>query len=91
MVIPKRIIEKWAGKTGAVIDGKVVVGGVNTQEAIANAKKLYPRIKEWEIGILSIPPKEGYWVLNFGTYFTQEPARAVIFENIIRSNYSCAI
>lgn len=62
--IPKKILEKWAGKTGATVEGKVVAGGSNTQEAIKNAKKLYPKIKEWKIGILSIPPKEGYWVLK---------------------------
>jgi len=61
--IPKRIAERWAGKTGAVIEDKVVAGGNNTVEAIANAQKLYPKVKEWEIGIISIPPKEGYLIL----------------------------
>lgn len=60
--IPKKIMEEWGGRTGAVVKGKVVAGGANTLEAIKNAKKLYPKVKEWEIGILSIPPKEGYWV-----------------------------
>lgn len=61
--IPRKIAEKWAGKTGAVIKNKVVVGGNNTMEAIVNAQKLYPKVKEWEIGIISIPPKEGYLIL----------------------------
>lgn len=61
--IPKKIAERWAGKTGAVIENKVVAGGSNTMEAIAKAQKLYPKVKEWEIGIISIPPKEGYLIL----------------------------
>ena len=62
--IPKKIAERWAGRTGAVIDNKVVAGGENTLEAIAKAQKLYPNVKEWEIGIISIPPKEGYLILR---------------------------
>lgn len=62
-VIPKKIMKKWAGKTGAVIGNKVIAGGNDTMEAIANAQKLYPKIKEWDIGIMSIPPKEGYLIL----------------------------
>ncbi len=62
--ISKRIAERWAGKTGAVIEDKVVAGGNNTLEAIAKAQKLYPKVKEWEIGIMSIPPKEGYLILR---------------------------
>ncbi len=58
--IPKRIAERWAGKTGAVIGDKVVAGGSDTMEAIAKAQKLYPKVKEWEIGNMSIPPKKGY-------------------------------
>lgn len=56
-------MKKWAGKTGAVIGNKVIAGGNDTMEAIANAQKLYPKIKEWDIGIMSIPPKEGYLIL----------------------------
>jgi len=63
-VIPKKIAERWAGRTGAIIDNKVVAGGENTLEAIAKAQKLYPQVKEWEIGIISIPPKEGYLILR---------------------------
>lgn len=61
--IPERIAKRWAGKTGAVIGDKVIAGGNNTLEAIAKAQKLYPKVKEWEIGIISIPPKEGYLIL----------------------------
>lgn len=61
--IPERIARRWAGKTGAVIGDKVIAGGDNTLEAIAKAQKLYPKVKEWEIGIISIPPKEGYLIL----------------------------
>ena len=62
-IIPQKIAKKWAGKTGAVIGNKVIAGGNNTIEAITKAQKLYPKIKEWEIGIISIPPQEGYLIL----------------------------
>lgn len=61
--IPKKIAKQWAGRTGAVVENKVVAGGDNTTEAIAKAQQLYPDLKEWEIGIMSIPPKEGYLIL----------------------------
>jgi hypothetical protein len=61
--IPVSIASKYAGKTAAIVHGKVVAGGQNTQEAIINALKKFPKIKEWNIGIMSIPPRDGVWVV----------------------------
>jgi len=61
--IPIGIARKYGGKTAAIVHGKVVAGGRNTQEAIANTLKKFPKIKEWEIGIMSIPPRDGVWVV----------------------------
>ncbi len=61
--IPAGIAYKYAGKTAAIVHGKVVAGGRNTQEAIANALKRFPKMKEWEIGIMSVPPRDGVWVV----------------------------
>jgi hypothetical protein len=61
--IPATIASKYAGKTAAIVRGKVVAGGRNTHEAIANALKKFPKIKEWEIGIMSVPPRDGVWIV----------------------------
>ena len=61
--IPMGLANKYAGKTAAVVHGKVVAAGRNTQEAIRNALKKFPRMKEWEIGIMSIPPRDGVWIV----------------------------
>ncbi len=61
--IPASIASKYAGKTAAIVHGKVVAGGRNTQEAIVNALKKFPKMKEWEVGIMSIPPRDGVWVV----------------------------
>lgn len=57
-VIPAKIAKKWAGKTAAVVNNKVVAGGATSIEAIKNARKLYPRRKPWEIGLVSVPTDE---------------------------------
>lgn len=61
--IPTRLAYQYAGKTAAVINGKVVAAGKNTQDAIRNALKKYPKVKEWEVGIMSIPPRDGVWIV----------------------------
>lgn len=61
--ISKSIIQKYSGLTAAVIGNKVVAAGATTSEAIAKAKKKYPKVKEQDIGIMTLPPKEGVWVL----------------------------
>jgi hypothetical protein len=61
--IPARLASQYAGKTAAVIGGKVVAAGRNTEEALARALKKFPRVKEWEITIMSIPPRDGVWVV----------------------------
>ena len=61
--IPARFAHKFAGKTAAVVHGKVVAAGRNTQEALRNALKKFPKMKEWEIGIMSIPPRDGVWII----------------------------
>jgi hypothetical protein len=62
-VIPAHIAKEYAGRTAAIIGNRVVAGGNNTQEAIKNAQKRFPKVKEWQIGIMSIPPKDGVWVV----------------------------
>lgn len=57
-VVPTKIAKRWAGKTAAVVNNKVVAGGATSIEAIKNAQKLYPRRKPWEIGLISVPTDE---------------------------------
>jgi len=61
--IPASIATRYAGKTAAVAHGKVVAGGRNTQEAIMRALKKFPKLKEWDIAVMSIPPRDGVWVV----------------------------
>lgn len=62
--IPKSIAKKYAGLTAAVIGNNVVAGAASTSEAIAKAKKKFPKIPENDIGIMTLPPREGVWVLK---------------------------
>jgi hypothetical protein len=61
--IPKQIAIRYAGLTAAVVGDKVVAAGATTTEAIAKAKKQFPKVKEEEIAVMTLPPKTGVWVL----------------------------
>lgn len=61
--LPEKIWQKYAEQTGAIVGNEIVAGGKTTTEAIKNAQKLYPKLKDWEIGIMTLPPREGVWVL----------------------------
>ena len=63
IIIPKSIGKKYAGLTAAVVKNKVVAAGATTTEVLSKAKKKYPLLKEEEIGIMTLPPKSGVWVL----------------------------
>lgn len=61
--IPRKIARDYPGGTAAIVNGKVMAGGKNAQEAISNAQKRYPDVPEWEISLASIPPRDGVWVV----------------------------
>ncbi len=63
IIVPKEIAKKYAGLTAAVVGNKVVAAGATTTEAITKAKKKYPKIKDKDIGVMTLPPREGVWVL----------------------------
>jgi len=58
-----KIWGEYAGQTGALVDGKVVAGGATTREALENAQKSFPDLPAWKIGVISLPPRKGVWVL----------------------------
>lgn len=61
--IPKQIASRYAGLTAAVIGDKVVAAGATTTEAINKAKRQFPRVKDEDIAVMTLPPKTGVWVL----------------------------
>jgi len=63
ITIPKSISKKYAGLTAVVFKNKVIAGGANTLDAIANARKKFPKIKRSDVSIMSLPPRGGIWVL----------------------------
>lgn len=63
LIIPKSIATKYAGLTGAVVGNRVVAGGASTMVAITKAMKKYPKVKEADIAVMTLPPKSGVWIL----------------------------
>jgi len=61
--IPKEFLKKYAGLTAAVVGNKVVAAADTTKEALRKAKEKFPKAREEDIGILTLPPKKGVWVL----------------------------
>ena len=61
--IPKQIASRYAGLTAAVVGDKVVAAGATTTEAITRAKKQFPKMKDEDIAVMTLPPKTGVWVL----------------------------
>ena len=61
--IPRQIASRYAGLTAAVVGNKVVAAGATTSEAITKAKKQFPKMKDEDIAVMTLPPKTGVWVL----------------------------
>lgn len=61
--IPKQVASRYAGLTAAVVGDKVVAAGATTSEAIAKAKKQFPKMKDEDIAVMTLPPQTGIWVL----------------------------
>lgn len=63
ITIPKSISSKYAGLTAVIYKNKVIAGGANTLDAIANARKKFPKINRSDVSVMSLPPRGGIWVL----------------------------
>ena len=61
--IPRQIASRYAGLTAAVVGDRVVAAGATTTEAISKARKQFPKVKEEDIAVMTLPPKTGVWVL----------------------------
>ena len=61
--IPRQIASRYAGLTAAVVGNKVVAAGATTSEAITKAKKQFPKMRDEDIAVMTLPPKTGVWVL----------------------------
>lgn len=59
----KSIAKKYAGLTGVVYKNKVIAGGNDSVEALKNAQKKFPRLKREDVGMMTLPPRSGIWVL----------------------------
>lgn len=63
ITIPKSISSKYAGLTAVIYKNKAIAGGATTLEAMANAKKKFPKISRTDVSVMSLPPRGGVWVL----------------------------
>jgi hypothetical protein len=49
-------IERYGGQQVAVVDGKIVAAGIDTQAVIEEAKRQVPGITWQDIILISVPP-----------------------------------
>mgnify|MGYP001577455771 FL=1 len=63
LIVPRAIAIKYAGRTGVVVNNKVVAGGETATEALSNAKKRFPNLRRVDVGMMTLPPKGGVWAL----------------------------
>ena len=61
--IPKSVANKYAGLTGVVYKDKVIAGGADSALALKNAQKKYPHLKREDVGMMTLPPRSGVWIL----------------------------
>jgi uncharacterized protein DUF5678 len=54
--LPTIDITKYGGQQVAVVDGKIVAAGIDTQAVIDEAKRKVPGITWQDIVLISVPP-----------------------------------
>ncbi len=55
-ILPTIDITKYGGQQVAVVDGKIVAVGIDTQAVIEEAKRKIPGITWQDIILISVPP-----------------------------------
>ena len=55
-ILPTIDINKYGGQQVAVVDGKIVAAGIDTQAVIEEAKRKVPGITWQDIVLISVPP-----------------------------------